>query len=65
MNYRHIYHAGNFADVMKHIIIIMLLEKLKEKDKAFTILDAFAGMEFMILPPQKPKRQASMKMELV
>lgn len=44
MNYRHIYHAGNFADVMKHIILVALLEKLKEKDKAFTVLDAFAGI---------------------
>ena len=44
MNYRHIYHAGNFADVMKHTILVCLLQKLREKDKPFTVLDAFAGI---------------------
>ncbi len=44
MNYRHIYHAGSFADVMKHVILIVLLKKLKVKDKPFTVLDAFAGI---------------------
>lgn len=44
MNYRHIYHAGSFTDVMKHNILIMLLQKLKEKDKPFTVLDVFAGI---------------------
>lgn len=44
MNYRHIYHAGNFADVVKHITLMMLLQKFKEKDKPFAVLDAFAGI---------------------
>ncbi|MES2215615.1 MAG: 23S rRNA (adenine(2030)-N(6))-methyltransferase RlmJ [Pseudomonadota bacterium] len=44
MNYRHIYHAGNFADVVKHITLIALLQKLKSKDKPFAVLDAFAGL---------------------
>ena len=44
MNYRHIYHAGNFADLMKHLILIALIKKLQEKDKGFTALDAFAGL---------------------
>lgn len=44
MNYRHIYHAGNFADVMKHVILTLLLQKLQEKDKAFFVLDTHAGI---------------------
>ena len=44
MNYRHIYHAGNFADVIKHITITVIIEKLKLKEKNFTVLDAFAGV---------------------
>lgn len=44
MNYRHIYHAGNFADVFKHIILICLLESLKKKDTAFCYLDTHAGI---------------------
>lgn len=44
MNYRHIYHAGNFADLVKHITLIGLINKLKNKDKPFAVLDAFAGL---------------------
>lgn len=44
MNYRHIYHAGNFADIIKHVTIIAILEQLKKKEKPFCVLDAFAGI---------------------
>lgn len=44
MNYRHIYHAGNFADVFKHLILHMVLEYLQQKDKGLLVLDAFAGL---------------------
>ncbi len=46
MNYRHIYHAGVFADVVKHITLIAILEQLALKDKPFAVLDAFAGCGF-------------------
>ena len=32
MNYRHAYHAGNFADVVKHVVLTRLLDYLKQKD---------------------------------
>jgi len=44
MNYRHIYHAGNFADVFKHIVLTMVLAYLREKDKPFFVLDTHAGI---------------------
>ena len=44
MNYRHAYHAGNFADVVKHIILARILEYLKQKDKAFRVIDTHAGI---------------------
>lgn len=44
MNYRHIYHAGNFADIVKHLVLIAILEQLKNKEKPFAVLDAFAGL---------------------
>lgn len=44
MNYRHIYHAGNFADVHKHLIMMMTLDYLQQKEKGMFILDAFAGI---------------------
>ena len=44
MNYRHAYHAGNFADVFKHIIVVALIQSLLRKDKAFCFLDTHAGV---------------------
>ena len=44
MNYRHAYHAGNHADVLKHIVLARLIEHLKKKDKAFRIVDLHAGI---------------------
>ena len=35
MNYRHAYHAGNFADVVKHALLTLLIAHLKKKDTAF------------------------------
>ena len=43
MNYRHAYHAGNFADVMKHGLLALVIEHLKKKDKPFFLLDTHAG----------------------
>lgn len=43
LNYRHSYHAGNFADVFKHVLLVMLIEALKQKPKPFAILDTHAG----------------------
>lgn len=44
MNYRHIYHAGNFADVFKHCVLTMLLQHLLQKDKPIFYLDTHAGI---------------------
>ena len=43
MNYRHIYHAGNICDVVKHSVLALLVSYLKEKDKGFAVLDTHAG----------------------
>lgn len=43
MNYRHAYHAGNFADVVKHAVLVLLLRALRAKDKPFAVLDTHAG----------------------
>jgi 23S rRNA (adenine2030-N6)-methyltransferase len=44
MNYHHIYHAGNFADIFKHVILTLCLEKLHEKPAPFFVLDTHAGI---------------------
>ncbi|MGE3147830.1 MAG: 23S rRNA (adenine(2030)-N(6))-methyltransferase RlmJ [Pseudorhodoplanes sp.] len=43
MNYRHAFHAGNFADVMKHATLARILEHLRRKDAGFCVLDTHAG----------------------
>jgi 23S rRNA (adenine2030-N6)-methyltransferase len=44
MNYRHAYHAGNFADCVKHALFVALLRAMARKDKPFLILDTHAGI---------------------
>ncbi len=43
MNYRHAFHAGNFADVVKHLILSRIVEYLKRKPGAFRVIDTHAG----------------------
>jgi len=43
MNYRHAFHAGNFGDVLKHVVLMMLVEHLKKKPAPFLYLDTHAG----------------------
>jgi 23S rRNA (adenine2030-N6)-methyltransferase len=43
MNYKHIYHAGNFADVAKHVGLLYCLGALQRKDAAFFVIDSHAG----------------------
>jgi 23S rRNA (adenine2030-N6)-methyltransferase len=43
MNYRHHFHAGNFADVMKHALLVQLVTALQKKEKGFLYLDTHAG----------------------
>ncbi|MEI6560228.1 MAG: 23S rRNA (adenine(2030)-N(6))-methyltransferase RlmJ [Rhodospirillaceae bacterium] len=44
MNYRHLYHAGNAADVVKHAVLALLLERLGAKPAPFFVLDSHAGI---------------------
>ncbi|HVE21008.1 MAG TPA: 23S rRNA (adenine(2030)-N(6))-methyltransferase RlmJ [Acidocella sp.] len=44
MNYRHAFHAGNFADVVKHALLLELLRAMQRKDKPFLVLDTHAGI---------------------
>lgn len=44
MNYRHAYHAGNFADVVKHVVLARIIEYLKRKEAAFRVIDTHAGI---------------------
>jgi 23S rRNA (adenine2030-N6)-methyltransferase len=43
MNYRHAFHAGNFADVVKHAVLALVIEHLKLKPAPFRVIDTHAG----------------------
>lgn len=41
--YRHAFHAGNHADVLKHLVLVQLLQHLSQKEKGFRVIDTHAG----------------------
>ncbi|MCR5764027.1 MAG: 23S rRNA (adenine(2030)-N(6))-methyltransferase RlmJ [Treponema sp.] len=43
LSYQHEYHAGNHADIIKHICLVRILQSLRKKNKPFTIIDSHAG----------------------
>ncbi len=56
MNYRHIYHAGNFADVLKHAVLARLVRYAQNKDKAFRVLDTHAGIGLYDLSSEEAQK---------
>ena len=56
MNYRHAFHAGNYADVFKHVVLAMLIEHLKAKPAPFMYLDTHAGRGRYDLSHAQPQR---------
>ena len=43
MNYRHAFHAGNFAEVVKHAVLARVIAQLRQKPAAFRVIDTHAG----------------------
>jgi 23S rRNA (adenine2030-N6)-methyltransferase len=43
LSYRHAYHAGNHADVLKHLVLMLCLEHMNAKDKPYLVVDTHAG----------------------
>lgn len=56
MNYRHAFHAGNFADVIKHIVLVRILAYLQQKDSAFRVIDTHAGAGLYDLTGEEAQR---------
>jgi 23S rRNA (adenine2030-N6)-methyltransferase len=56
MNYRHAFHAGNFADVIKHIVLVRILLYLQEKNAAFRVIDTHAGAGVYDLTGEEAER---------
>jgi len=56
MNYRHAFHAGNFADVHKHSVLVRILVHLRRKPAAFRVIDTHAGAGRYDLLAPEPSR---------
>ncbi len=58
MNYQHLFHSGNFADVCKHLSILLLLTHFKQKDNAFCYVETHAGAGLYDLHSETAQRSA-------
>src|SRR5580692_4137777 len=58
MNYRHAFHAGGFADVIKHIVLVRILLYLQDKPAAFRVIDTHAGAGRYDLTSEESRRGA-------
>ena len=56
MNYRHAFHAGGFADCLKHIVLVRILRYLQEKPAAFRVIDTHAGAGLYDLKSEEASR---------
>jgi 23S rRNA (adenine2030-N6)-methyltransferase len=56
MNYRHAFHAGGFADVIKHIVLVRMLTYLQDKQAAFRVIDTHAGAGVYDLASDEARR---------
>jgi 23S rRNA (adenine2030-N6)-methyltransferase len=56
MNYRHAYHAGNFADVMKHAVLALVLTYLNRKDTPYRVIDTHAGLGVYDLSEERAQK---------
>jgi 23S rRNA (adenine2030-N6)-methyltransferase len=56
MNYRHAFHAGNFADVLKHLVLVACLDHLRLKEGGFLVADVFAGSALYDLTGEQAAR---------
>lgn len=56
MNYRHAFHAGNFADVFKHVLLVRALLYLRRKDAPFRFIDTHAGVGLYDLASEAAQR---------
>lgn len=58
LGYRHVFHAGNHGDVLKHVVLVQLLRHLARKDKPFWVIDTHAGAGVYALDSPPAQRLA-------
>ncbi|MCX8087376.1 MAG: 23S rRNA (adenine(2030)-N(6))-methyltransferase RlmJ [Rhodocyclaceae bacterium] len=58
LSYRHVFHAGNHADVLKHSVLLAVLDYLNQKDKPYWVIDTHAGAGGYVLAAGRAKTHA-------
>ena len=58
LSYRHAFHAGNHADVLKHCILLQLLDHLNQKEKPYWVVDSHAGAGRYLLDSEQARKNA-------
>ena len=53
LSYRHAFHAGNHADILKHSMLVLILKSLQKKDKPYTLIDTHAGAGIYTLDDER------------
>lgn len=61
LSYRHSFHAGNFADVLKHSVLVHILEHLQKKEKPFCYIDTHAGAGRYVLSSEQAEKTQEYK----
>jgi len=56
MNYQHHFHAGNHADVLKHLVLLQLIELMQQKPTGFLLLETHAGAGLYDLQASEARR---------
>ncbi len=56
LSYEHAYHAGNHADILKHLTLTLILKRLLQKEKPFTVYDSHAGLGWYDLTDLRAKK---------
>lgn len=62
LSYQHIYHAGNHADVIKHLTLLSVLDKLQQKTKPYTLIDTHAGAGMYRLTDAKAQKMLNINL---
>ncbi|MDP1609705.1 MAG: 23S rRNA (adenine(2030)-N(6))-methyltransferase RlmJ [Sulfuritalea sp.] len=56
LSYRHAFHAGNHADVLKHLVLMLCIEHMNSKDKPYTLVDTHAGAGLYAIDSDEAKK---------
>ena len=61
LSYRHAFHAGNFADILKHFVLFLVLQYYNQKDKPYFYIDTHSGAGLYCLNDEQSQKTGEYK----